>query len=114
MEIVKDIKARGGRIAGWGASARSSTLLNYCGIDSRYIDAIADQNELKHGKYTAGTHILIDRPERVMQAGPDYVFVLAWNFRREILGSLQDRWAFKGKCIIPLPYDPLVSGVLKD
>jgi hypothetical protein len=111
LTIVEDIKARGSRIAGWGASARSSTLLNYSGIDSRHIDSIADQNELKQGKYTAGTHILIDSPEKVMQAGPEYVLLLAWNFKWEILESLHGRWAFKGRCIIPLPSDPLVLDV---
>lgn len=93
-------------IVGYGASARSSTLLNYCNIDSKLISVIADQNPLKQGLYTAGTHILIDNPENVMRKNPDFFVILAWNFKSEIIKILKEKYKFSGKVLIPLPNDP--------
>ena len=95
-----------GSVVGYGASARSSTLLNFCGIDRRLVPLIADQNTLKQGKYTPGTRILIDSPENVMRCKPAHVFILAWNFADEIIGILQNRFGFGGSFIIPLPASP--------
>ncbi|MHC4583156.1 MAG: class I SAM-dependent methyltransferase [Planctomycetota bacterium] len=96
------------RIAGYGASARSSTLLNFCGIDSKYVSVIADQNPLKHKFFTAGTNILIDKPESVMNTKPDTILLLAWNFREEISTILRDNFGFNGELIVPLPNQPEV------
>lgn len=95
-------------IVGYGASARSSTLLNYCGIGIKYISAIADKNPLKQGLYTAGNHILIQSPDIVMNMNPTLVIILAWNFKNEIMGTLKDRYKYKGKLILPLPNNPKV------
>jgi len=113
LKIVNDLKKEGKTIIGYGASARSSTLLNFCGIDTRFISTIADQNPLKHKKYTAGTHIPIDSPENVMEKNPDYVFILAWNFADEIIDILKTRFNYTGKCIIPLPNNPKILRVYK-
>ncbi|MDO8623497.1 MAG: class I SAM-dependent methyltransferase [archaeon] len=93
-------------IVGYGASARSSTLLNFCGITPDMVSMIADQNPIKHNKYTAGTHIPIYSPDDVMDTNPDYVFITGWNFTDEIINILSDRYSFNGKCIIPLPNKP--------
>lgn len=95
-------------IVGYGASARSSTLLNYCGINSTYISVIADQNRLKQGLYTAGSHILIQSPDNVMKKHPDIVVLLAWNFGLEIITSLHNNYNYKGMYLIPLPNNPKV------
>ena len=108
LDILKDVKNTGGNIVGYGASARSSTMLNYCGINKDQISIIADQNELKHDHYTAGTHIPISSPSSVMKQKPDYVFILAWNFKDEIIEKLKNDFNFKGKCIIPLPNNPKI------
>jgi len=108
LEILEDAIDSGRSIVGYGASARSSTLLNYCGIDSKYVSMIADQNELKHDHFTAGTHIPINSPQIVMKKNPDYVFILAWNFTDEIMNILKDEYGFKGKCILPLPNNPKI------
>jgi SAM-dependent methyltransferase len=99
------------KTVGYGASARSSTLLNYCGIGTNFISEIADQNPLKHKYYTAGTHIPIDSPENVMKKNPANVFILAWNFGDEIIKALKDKFNYKGKCILPLPNSPRVIGM---
>jgi hypothetical protein len=95
--------SEGRRVAGYGASARSSTLLNFCGIDNRHLDMIADQNTLKNGLFTAGSHIPIHRPEIVMERTPDTFLILAWNFLDEITEILRDKLHFSGRLISPLP-----------
>ena len=106
LQMIKEVTDTSGPLVGYGASARSSTLLNYCGIDTKYISHIADQNPLKHRLYTAGTHIPIDSPEQVMGTNPKCVFILAWNFTDEIITILKNRYNYTGTCIIPLPNTP--------
>lgn len=106
LEILQKNKDK--IIVGYGASARSSTLLNFCGIDKKLIPLIADQNHFKQGLYTAGTHILIQNPRNVMKRNPNFVFILAWNFKNEIIKILKNKYKYKGKYIIPLPNNPKV------
>ncbi|MFN8670599.1 MAG: class I SAM-dependent methyltransferase [Candidatus Sericytochromatia bacterium] len=103
LDILNKLKKENLKIVGYGASARSSTLLNYCSIDRSYLDMISDQNSLKHNKYTAGTNIPIYPPDKVMETNPDVILLLAWNFKDEIIDILKNKYNFKGKCIIPLP-----------
>lgn len=111
LEILDQMKQEGKRIIGYGASARSSTLLNFCRIGPKQVPIIADQNPLKHNKYTAGTHIPIKSPEIVMETNPNCVFMLAWNFTNEISEILKTKYGFQGKCIIPLPNDPKIIDI---
>lgn len=109
-EIIKQRTKDGKKVVGYGASARSSTLLNFCGIDASMISGIADKSSLKHGKYTSGTHIPIVNPNEIAWDKTEFVFVLAWNFANEIIKDLQS-WGFRGECLIPLPGDPRISTV---
>lgn len=109
--LVMDFKAEGLRIAGYGASARSSTLLNYCGLTHDHLDAIADRAELKHGKFAPGTGIPILSPRDVLARNPDVLLLLAWNFRDEILCQLREEFQWRGRIILPLPGDPQVITV---
>jgi len=104
--MLRDAAGRGKVVAGWGASARSSTLLNFCGIDAKTISAIADLNPLKQGRFTAGTHIPINKAEEVMATNPRCMFILAWNFADEIMDALKNKFHYAGSAIIPLPNDP--------
>lgn len=106
LEILN--KYKGALIVGYGASARSSTLLNYCGIGAKQILTIADQNPLKQGLYTAGTHIQIKNPGDVMKENPRVVVILAWNFKDEIMKTLRDKYKYRRNYIVPLPNDPKV------
>jgi len=105
-QIVDEAKARGERLVGYGASARSSTLLNFCGIDHRHLLAIADRMPYKHGMLSPGTDVRILPPADALALGPDTVLLLAWNFRDEILEELR-RAGFRGRVIVPLPGDPV-------
>lgn len=104
--MVAASKSRGRRLIGYGASARSSTMLNFCGIDRRYLDLVADRSPLKHGHYTPGTDILIADPKTAFATGPDVVLLLAWNFQDEILAQIKSEQGWSGEVIIPLPGDP--------
>ena len=106
--LVEQTKIQGKRLIGYGASARSSTLLNYCGIDHHHLEVVADKNVLKHDRYTPGTEIPIVTPEQAFACCPDTVLLLAWNFREEILAQIKDDYGWHGEVIVPLPGDPVV------
>lgn len=106
--MLNEAVKRGATMIGYGASARSSTLLNFCGINDRHLLCIADQNPLKYDKYTAGTNAPIVPPEVAFSKKPDAVLRLAWNFKDELLALLRSRFQFRGPVIIPLPNDPSV------
>ncbi len=106
QKFIKDARHISKNIAGWGASARSSTMLNFCRINSKILPAIIDLNPLKQGKFTAGTRIPIKPADVVMHNKPNCLVILAWNFAQEIIDILKNKYNFKGKCIIPLPDKP--------
>jgi SAM-dependent methyltransferase len=107
-EIVECKRREGKRVIGYGASARSSTLLNYCGIDCRHLEVVADKAPLKHDRFTPGTDIPIVSPERAFETDPDAVLLLAWNFRDEIIREIREQRGWSGEVIVPLPRDPQV------
>jgi SAM-dependent methyltransferase len=102
MKILKDVKADGKKIVGYGAAAKGNILLNYFRIGTDLLDYIVDKAPSKQGLYTPGTHIPIYKVERLLQDSPDYVLILPWNFSDEIMSHLKSQ-GFKGKFIIPLP-----------
>ena len=103
LALIADIRARGQRIAVYGASAKGSTLLNYCGLDHSQLEFAADRSTVKQGLYTPGSHLLIRPPESLLEEKPDYVLLLAWNFADEILEQQSAYRAAGGKFIVPLP-----------
>lgn len=91
----------------YGASARSSTLMNFCGIDEKIIDYIIDNSLLKQGKYTPGTNIKIMPLNSIDVNNYKYIFITAWNFQKEIIESLEQK-GYKNKYIIPLPVPKII------
>ena len=96
------------KIAAYGASARSSTLINYLNLNNKIIKKIFDLNSLKSELYTPGTHIKIQKPIPQSVKNFDVIILLAWNFKDEILQFLK-KIKFKGDVIIPLPKIELVK-----
>jgi hypothetical protein len=103
LELLIDIKRQGKRVAGYGAPGKGNTLLNYCGIRTDFLDFTVDRNPYKHGRFTPGTHIPILPPERIEETRPDYVFILPWNLKAEIMKQLAHIKDWGGRFIVPIP-----------
>ena len=99
------IKARqeGKRVSGYGAPGKGNTLLNYCGIRSDFLDYTVDRNPYKQGKFLPGTHIPIFAPERIFETRPDYLLILPWNFKQEIMTQMARIREWGGKFVVPIP-----------
>jgi 2-polyprenyl-3-methyl-5-hydroxy-6-metoxy-1,4-benzoquinol methylase len=90
-------------ISGYGAPGKGNTLLNFCGIRSDLIEYTVDRNTYKQGKYLPGTHIPIYSPDRIRETKPDYVFILPWNFKDEIMQQMSYIKEWGGKFVVPIP-----------
>lgn len=110
LEFLIDAKNNNKTIAGYGAPGKGNTLLNYCGIRMDFIDYTVDRNPHKQGNFLPGTLIPIYSPEKIRETKPDYVFILPWNLKDEIMESMSFIHEWGGKFVIPIPelkvYDP--------
>lgn len=109
MALLERLKSEGKSIAGYGAPAKGNTLLNYYGIGPDTLDFIADRNALKHGRLTPGMRIPVVSVDRIAADKPDYLLMLAWNFRDEILAQQQDYLDRGGKFIVPIPQVEIIG-----
>ena len=103
LEILIRARDEGKRVVGYGAPGKGNTLLNYCGIRSDLVEFTVDKNPYKQGRFLPGTHIPIHAPEKLDQARPDYVLILPWNFKDEIVAQLAHIREWGGKFIVPIP-----------
>jgi len=108
LEMLIDIKRAGKRIVGYGAPGKGNTLLNYCGIREDFIDFTVDRNPYKQGRFLPGTHIPICEPSRLDEARPDYIFILPWNFKDEIMKQLAHSREWGARFIVPIPEATIV------
>jgi hypothetical protein len=103
LDLLIAAKGEGKSIVGYGAPGKGNTLLNYCGIRQDFIDFTVDRNPYKQGRYLPGTHIPIHSPDRLDAARPDYIFILPWNFKDEILVQLAHAREWGAKFIVAIP-----------
>jgi len=96
-------KDEGKSIVGYGAPGKGNTLLNYCGAGRDLIDYTVDRNPYKQGRFTPGTHIPIFHPDRIRETRPDYLLILPWNLKTEIMQQMSFVREWGGKFIIPIP-----------
>jgi|SRR3989344_162126 len=103
IKLLKKLKRQNKSIAGYGAPAKSTTLLHYFGIGKEVLDFIADDSPYKQGLFTPGTHIPVVSPVQIYKKKPDYLFLLAWNFADSIVKMQRAFAADGGRFIIPVP-----------
>ena len=103
LAILRKLKAEGKSIAAYGAAAKGTVLLNYCGIGPEILDFVADRSPHKQGRLMPGVRIPIAAPEKILAAMPDYVLLLAWNLAEEIMHQQAEYRQRQGKFILPLP-----------
>jgi len=103
LEFLIKVKREGKTVCGYGAPGKGNTLLNYCGIRTDFLDYTVDRNPYKQGKFTPGTHIPILSPDRIRETRPDYLFILPWNFKDEIIGQMSYIRDWGGRFIVPIP-----------
>lgn len=104
IKILDSLKKQNKTIIGYGASGRGTTIMNFCGIDSEYLDYVVDDAPAKHGFYTPGTHVEIKPWEAVSKSqSPEYALLFAWSFINEVKKRRSEYLAAGGKFIVPLP-----------
>jgi SAM-dependent methyltransferase len=103
LDFLIRARGEGKSVVGYGAPGKGNTLLNYCGIRTDLVDYTVDRNPYKHFKYLPGTHIPIYPPERIRETRPDYVLILPWNLKDEIVAQLSYIRAWGGRFVVPIP-----------
>ena len=103
LAVLIAAKEEGKRICGYGAPGKGNTLLNYCGIGTDFLEFTVDRNPYKHGRYTPGMHIPIEPVEAIDAAQPDYILILPWNLKQEIVAQMRHVGTWGGKFIVPIP-----------
>jgi|TARA_B110000495_G_C23040940_1_gene624364 hypothetical protein len=102
-EFFLEIKKENKTIVGYGAAAKATTLLNYCGIDKNLLPYVVDANPYKQNRYLPGTHIPIYNPKKIFETNPDYILILAWNLKDEIMKQINKAEQWNGKFVTFIP-----------
>jgi len=103
LEFLLTAACQGKKVAGYGAPGKSATLLHYCGIGKDLIAYTVDRSPYKQARFLPGNHIPIHHPDRIRETKPDYVLILPWNLKDEIMGQLQFIREWGGRFVVPIP-----------
>jgi SAM-dependent methyltransferase len=103
LRFLVEAKSAGKTIAAYGAAAKGNTLLNYCGVRGDFIDYVVDRSPHKQGRFLPGSHIPIHPPEKVAQTKPDYLLILPWNLKEEIMQQMGHIRQWGGKFVVAIP-----------
>jgi ABC-type Fe3+-hydroxamate transport system substrate-binding protein len=103
LAFLETAQREGKRVLAYGAAAKGVVFLNFCGIDQRGIELVADRNEYKQGKRLPGSHVRIVSPEELLAERPDYIVILPWNLKDEIMQQLAGIRSWGGKFVTAIP-----------
>jgi SAM-dependent methyltransferase len=103
LDFLLTAAKQGKSVAGYGAPGKSATLLHYCGIGNDMIEYTVDRSPYKQGRFLPGTHIPIYHPDKIRETRPDYVVILPWNLKDEIVKQLQFIREWGGRFVVPIP-----------
>ena len=103
LKFLITAREEGKRVAAYGAPAKGNTLLNYCGVRTDLVDYTVDRSPHKQGRFLPGTRIPIHAPERIFETRPDYVLILPWNLKEEIMEQMSGIREWGGRFVVPIP-----------
>jgi len=103
LGFLIDSRNDGKQVVGYGAPAKGNTLLNYCGVRGDLLRYTVDKSPHKQGRYLPGTRIPIHAPEKILETRPDYVVILPWNLKQEVMQQMKDVRSWGGKFVVPIP-----------
>jgi len=103
LQLLIGLKNEGKKIVGYGAPAKGNTLLNYCGIGTDFLDYTVDRSPHKQNCFLPGSRIPIRHPDRIREDRPDYVLILPWNIKEEIISQMEHIKEWGGRFIVPIP-----------
>jgi 2-polyprenyl-3-methyl-5-hydroxy-6-metoxy-1,4-benzoquinol methylase len=103
LDFLIKAKREGKSVAGYGAPGKGNTLLNYCGIRTDFLDYTVDRSPHKQGQFLPGTHIPIFHPDKIQETKPDYVLILPWNLKDEIMAQMSHIRGWGGQFVVPIP-----------
>ena len=103
LEFMVGAKRQGKRLAGYGAAAKGNTLLNYCGIRGDFLDCVVDRSPHKQNRFLPGTRIPVLPPEKLRETRPDYLLILPWNLKAEIMEQMAHIRQWGGRFVVPIP-----------
>ena len=103
LDFLISARRQGKSVVGYGAPGKGNTLLNYCGIRTDFLDYTVDRNPYKQGKFLPGTHIPIHGPEKITETKPDYILILPWNFKEEVMCQMSCIREWGGQFVVPIP-----------
>jgi SAM-dependent methyltransferase len=103
LEFLIAAKRDGKKIVGYGAAAKGNTLLNYCGVGTDFIDYVVDKNPYKQNCFLPGSHIPIHAPEKISETQPDFVLILPWNIKDEVMEQMGHIRSWGGRFVVAIP-----------
>lgn len=109
LEFLRDARDAGKSVVGYGAPAKGNTLLNYCGVTPDDIAFTVDRNPHKQGLFLPGTHIPIRNPDDINASKPDYVLILPWNLKSEIMDQMAHIREWGGRFVVPIPHLEIIE-----
>jgi hypothetical protein len=103
LSFLIEAKRAGKSVVGYGAPGKGNTLLNYCGVRTDFLDYTVDRSPYKQGKFLPGSHIPICHPDKIKETRPDYLLILPWNLKTEIMNQVACIRDWGGRFVVPIP-----------